>query len=529
MLRLKNVYPLLIMGIFLLGCQEDLLETIPNDRISSEIFWKNETDAILGANSVYPTLDGLNIVTYDGITDILHTNRLFQLDADIERGFMSANNPRFLNEWNSAYAGIRKANDFLDNVDRVQTSNSALINRLKGEVMTIRAYHYTKLAMLFGDVPLITEGISIEESKDLTRTPLNEIWDFVAAEFTIAAGYLPVSYGGADSGRITKGAANALKARAMLFAGRFPQAIEAAELVIISGAYSLYPFYDKLFTYEGENNSEVILDKQHVRDFYNLNIYTVLAPWSLIGGSNGSEYVPTKKMVDLYEMKNGLNITDPESGFDPYNPYINRDPRLKYSIFVTGSLLPNGKVYNTIPGDPKSTDPVGGTLFATSTGFNVKKYVAEEDLANRGNSGLNIMLIRFAEVLLTYAEAKIELNNIDQSVYNAINAVRTRPDVNMPEIGIGYSQANLREIVRKERTIELAFEGLRLYDIRRWKNADEVMQGVVKGMTYEKDGQLKTIEISGFERFFNPSRDYLWAIPQRERELNPNLTQNPNW
>lgn len=528
-MKLKIIFSWLALAIAMFACQEDLLETIPNDRVISDIFWQTENDAIINSNAIYPTLDGLNIVTYDGITDILHTNRLFQSDAEIERGFMSATTPRFLSEWNQAYTGIRRANDFLDNIDKVQTDNIDLINRLKGEVMTIRAYHYIKLAMLFGDVPLITKGIDIEEGKRLTRTPVDEIWNFIAEELKTATEYLPLTYSGDDIGRITKGAANALRARAMLYAGRFSQAVEAAEQVINSGIYSLYPSYENLFTYEAENNPEVILDKQHVRDFFNENIYTVLAPWSLIGGSSGSQYVPTKKIVDLYEMKNGLNIEDPASGFDPFNPYTDRDPRLKYSIFVNGSPLPNGSVYYTIPGDPESTDPVGGTLFATSTGFNVKKYITEEDFDNRANSGLNIILIRYAEVLLTYAEAKIELGQIDQSVYDAINTVRTRTDVDMPEISEGLSQVDIRKIIRKERTIELAFEGFRLFDIRRWRIAEEVMQSIVKGMTYKKDGQLETIQISEFERFFDPSRDYLWAIPQRERELNPNLIQNPNW
>ena len=510
----------------LIGCQPELLETLPNDRISSGIFWETESDAKFAANAVYPTLDSLNIVAYDGITDLLHTNRSFENDHDLERGFIAADNGRFLDEWEATYTAIRRANDFMDNVDRVESDDPEVINTLKGEVMTIRAYHYIKLVMLFGDVPLVTTGIGIEEGRNIARTPMEEVWDFIAEELDQAATWLPLE----NNGRITKGAANGLKARAMLFAGRYQEAVESASKVMESGTYSLYPSYYDLFQYEGEGNEEVILERQYASGINMHNIYAALAPWSQIGGSAGSRYVPTAKMVDMYEMTNGLAIDEPGSGFDPFNPYENRDPRLKYAVFVKGTQLPDGDVYDPTPGGGGS-DPVGETIYATSTGFNVRKYVDEEDFENPATSGLNIILLRYAEVLLTYAEAKIELGEIDQSVYEAINAVRQRQSVNMPIVtpGNASSQVEMRDVVRKERAIELAFEGLRLFDIRRWGIAEEVMQGIPKGMRYVEDGVVKQVELTGVERVFNPGRDYLWAIPQRERELNPNLTQNPNW
>ncbi|MDF9797841.1 hypothetical protein OKW21_003104 [Catalinimonas alkaloidigena] len=526
MLHIKYIFSNLFILLLTLGCQPDLLETIPNDRVSSDIFWETESDAEFAANAVYPTLDGLNLVTYDGITDLLHSNRPFSSDLEIERGLIAADNGRFLNEWDAAYTAIRRTNDFMDNVDRVENADPEVINRLKGEVMTIRAYHYIKLAMLYGDVPLITTGIGIEEGRTVDRTPVAEIWNFIAEELDQAAEWLPLENGA----RVSKGAANALKARAMLFAGRFDEAAEAASRVMDSGVYSLYSSYYDMFQYEGEGNEEVILDRQYAGGINTHNIYTVLAPWSQIGGSNGSQYVPTSKMVDMYEMSNGKAIDEAGSGFDPFNPYENRDPRLKYSIFVKGIELPDGDIYDPTPGGGGS-DPVGETVYATSTGFNVRKYVDEEDFENPSNSGLNIIILRYAEVLLTYAEAKIELGEIDQSVYDAINTVRQRPGVEMPLLtqSEASSQSEMREAVRKERAVELAFEGLRLFDIRRWQIADEVMQGIPKGMRYVEDGQVKQVELTGVDRNFNAERDYLWAIPQRERELNPNLSQNPNW
>lgn len=527
MRNFKSILLFIGTWLFYAGCQSDLLDTVPNDRISTEIFWRTITDAEFGANAVYPSLDSLNIFSYDGITDLLLTNHPFNANVDVQRGFGTVATQRFFSEWEATYQGIRRANDFMDNIDRVEHDDVSAINRLKGEVITIRAYHYIKLVMLYGDVPLITTGINIEEGRNITRTPVSEIWDFVERELGQAAEWLPYT----DNGRIGKGAALGLKARAMLFAGRYSQAAEAAKEIMDSGEFSLYPDYYRLFQYQGQYNNEVLLNRQRARDVNAHNIYAIVAPWSQIPGSTGSLYVPTQAMVEMYEMDNGKPIHDPESGYDSQNPYENRDPRLYHSIFLTERTpLPDGGTYGSTP-NTDGSDAVQITVYSTATGYNIRKYVANEDYNNPSNSGLNIILLRYAEVLLTYAEAKIELGEMDQSVYDAINAVRQRPSVAMPPISMenAYNQDQLREIVRKERTVELAFEGLRLYDIRRWRIAEEVIPSLPKGMTYVENGQLKQIELPGFERSFNSNRDYLWPIPQRERELNPNLTQNQGW
>lgn len=508
------------------SCSNNLLETIPNDRISSEIFWKTDHDAELAANAVYTFLD--NVPTYfswDGMSDIGHTNIPFNVYALIESGQYDALNQVVFDFWTDSYAGIRTANTFLQNVDRVETVDPDGIAVLKGEVKTLRAYFYMRLAALYGDVPLVTTEITLEESRNLTRTPVSEVWDFVAAQLDEAAQVLPPTQ--EETGRVTKGAALALKARAMLWAGRYADAATAAKAVMDLGIYGIYPSYEKLFTYEAENNSEVIFDKQFVKDVYRNNIFGAMAPYSQ--KSANSQFVPLKKLVDAYQMKNGKDINDPGSGFDSKNPYENRDPRLRYSIYVLGDVLPDGQVYDPRPGSGTS-DAVDFTYLSTSTGFNVKKYINEEDFVQPDNGGVNLILVRYPEVLLTYAEAKIELNEIDQSVVDAINAIRQRPDVDMPVVSSPGSQSEMRAIVRHERMVELAFEGLRYFDIRRWKIAETVIPGKLYGMTYEtENGDLETIDIQSFDKSFRADRDYLWPIPQKERELNPNLTKNPNW
>jgi hypothetical protein len=162
-------------------------------------------------------------------------------------------------------------------------------------------------------------------------------------------------------------------------------------------------------------------------------------------------------------------------------------------------------------------------VFATSTGFNIK-YINNVDFANIVNSGINFILVRYAEVLLAYAEAKIELGQTDQSVYEAINAIRQRSDVYLPPLS-GHSQTELRDAVRRERTLELLFDGLRLFDIRRWRIAETVIPGAIQGITYMLTGQLTTVQVQAFEKVFNRRRDYLWPVPQKEKELNPGFSK----
>jgi hypothetical protein len=521
----KNILPIIAGAIVLQGCKKDLLETVPNDRISTEIFWKTEKDATLAANGVYTFLaeSAEHYIGWDGMSDIVFTSPTGPQEASIAQGQFNALNSRITGDWNNAYAGIRAANTFLAHVDEVQTTNTALISRLKGEVKTIRAYLYMRLASLFGDVPLVITEITLKESQELKRTPVEQVWDFVAKELTDAAAMLPVTQ--SEKGRITKGAALALKARSMLYAGRYQEAANAAKAVMDLNKYSLYSSYKDLFSYPAENNSEVILDIQFLQDTYPNNIFQLLAPRSV---NANSKWVPTKALVDAYEMTNGKPITDPASGYDPYNPYKNRDPRLGYSIFLPGDMLPNNKVFNPLPSS-NTGDAVGSSFVVSATGFNAEKYVNKEDVSHPSNNGINLILVRYAEVLLTYAEAKIELNQIDASVYDAINAVRQRADVNMPAITTGKSQAELRAIVRHERMVEFPFEALRFFDIRRWKIAQDVMPGKVYGISYVDDnGDLQTIEVPGWTQVWN-DRNYLWPIPQKEIELNPNLTQNTGW
>src|SRR4051812_4716071 len=222
-------------ALFAMSNCKDLLNTVPNDRISSQIFWKTEKDATYGANAVYTHLTEINpaitnvttpaghYISWDGMTDIGYTHLPQSPESFILQGQFDALNSRVYNDYTALYQGIRTANAFMDNVNNVTFTTSGLSQRLQGEVRTLRAYYYMRLASLFGDVPLVTTAISLDESKVVTRTPVAQIWDFVASELTQAADQLPTTQ--TEKGRVTKGAALGIKARAMLYAGRYQDAV----------------------------------------------------------------------------------------------------------------------------------------------------------------------------------------------------------------------------------------------------------------------------------------------------------------
>ena len=517
---------LAIVGTVFQSCKKDVLETIPNDRVSSEIYWKTEADARYAVNSIYANLDATNLFVLDGITEIGHTNTVFTVEYNIENGTYDASHSRIQTEWQTAYRSIFLANYVLENIDKIKTTNTALINQFKSEARVLRAYAYMKLAGLYGDVPLIKTTITTADGLAATRTKVAEVWSFINKELTEASALLPNSFSGADRGRVTKGTALALKARAALWSGDFATASAAAKSVMDLNVYNLIAEYGKLFTYANENSVEVVFDKQFLVGTNTHNAFSFMGPYSQ--KSSGSTFVPTKDLADLYTMKNGKAITDATSGFDPKSPYTNRDPRMRFTMYVDGDALPSGIPFKPVPG-MGGGDEIGKTQYNTTTGFSLKKYVSAEDFANPGASGLNFILMRYAEVLLTYAEAKIEQNQIDATVYDAINKVRTRSDVGLPALVTGMTQAELRAAVRRERVLELAFEGIHLFDIRRWKTAQQVMTGTVRGITYYSGTTPVTVLVPSVIKTFDPSKHYLWPIPQKEKTLNPALGQNPGW
>ena len=519
------------------GCEDDFLDVVSPTTISDDIFWSQESDAVLSLNGVYSQLpSAITIVELDGLTDNGTVNRQFDGRYVYSDGSFSTTGGYSRDRWIDAYTGIARANVLLANIDRIPEARIDATRKLRyaAEARFLRAYFYNNLVNLFGDVPLVLEPLDIAAAKAVSRTPAAEVVDQIFADLDAAAAVLPTTYAAADAGRATRGAALALKARAALFAGRYQVAADAAKAVMDLGIYSLHSSYSALFTYAGETSPEIIFARNYSKTAQasgqNSGVFQEFGPAS---NSAFGRIVPIRSLIDSYQATDGQPISGANASpiYDPApdQMYNNRDPRLAATLLFPGASW-DGRIYDSRP-RPISTTPDAISPqdeVTPVTGYNIRKYIDLTDKADRNNGGINTILIRYADVLLMYAEARIELGQIDGTVLAAIDQVRQRPTVNMPPVPLG-SQAEMRDAVRYERRAELAFEGLRLFDMRRWRIAEAVMPtAAVVGIDYLDGGVIKTVLVPASARSF-PVRNYLWPIPQTEIDINPNLAQNPGY
>lgn len=545
--------------VLMQSCDSDYLSRNPLSGPSDETFFANEEELMLVVNGLYSAMTYLPIefmplnLAIDCASDIGWDRNNSPLQA-IGRGNHDSNNNYVRTIWEQAYRVIGKCNFVLDNIHKLEGKMDAdLYNRSKAEARFIRAFTYQYLIDYFGGVPLVTHGLQLSEAQ-IPKSPKNEIADFVINELQDVAAVLPPSYGGADRGRATKGAALAIRARTALNNERWSEAAASAKAVMDLGLYSLHDDFGELFSYAGENSSEIIFALQFLRlqDTKVHNTPRALLSRNAKGHTNK---IPTQSLVDSYPCIDGLEI-DESPLFDPTKPFENRDPRLGFTVALPGTIFFNYQFethkdsilcwnYNMTPA-VRVTNQEATNAYATFSGYCWKKYVDLQDKDDVAKSELNVIQSRYAEVLLIYAEAMIEANTIDQSVYDAINEVRERPSVSMPPIPAGQSRESLRTLVRKERLYELAMEGFRMVDLRRWELAEKMIAGTVYGriptgllaaapaidedgkVTYDavpNQAEMRVIEL----REFNPERDYLWPIPNIETVTNPSLIQNPNY
>src|SRR5690625_303265 len=514
--QMKNfIYKILFVlwvSALLYGCDYGL-DISPTGSVTEEIYWQRASDAQTAVNAVYSELDNLTMVKeLDSITDIgFRAPTGPGTFHDVMSGNIVPSNGTITGIWNRYFRGIRKANDVIKNVGNVEAGDSDLLNRIEAEARFLRAYYYTQLVSLWGDVPLILEPLAIDEHIGVTNK--DEIVDFIIQELDqiINTNSLPVSYNGNNIGRATRGAALALKARVALRNERWEIAKNAAREVIDLGIYGLYPHYGDLFKQAGQNSEEVIFSRQYSPDGDVYNAFSYSA--SSIGGNSVVE--PIHNFYEKFEFKGPRN---------PDNPYANIDPRWDFTVFYTGQPIGNS-IYNSSPSST-TLDRVGATETSTRHGYNLKKWIDyENDSGNPSSGSTDMILIRYADVLLMYAEAKIELAEIDQSVYDAINSIRMRPTVEMEPITGTHTPDQLLEIVRNERVVEFGFEGLRLYDMNRWKIGEE-KEGDIYGAYFQDENGEWYLHNMGYRRSFNPDRDYLWPIPQAEMNANSQITQN---
>lgn len=550
-----KIYFLTALSFLVLSCGDDFYDVKPTDRLSDVTFYKTEQDFLIAVNAVYPYFQGASspnnssnnqggIIDDESMSDNAYNNRNWTGHYRVGNGSHSASDFQpgvtgSLLVWFPRYEGIRRANAVINRIDGIPFTSEALRKRIVAEARFLRAYLLFDLAFKFGDVPLVTRELTISESANVAQNSRKEVIDFVISELGAISDDLPASYTGADIGRITKGAALAFRARFALYAAGpgvldddsyYVIARDAAKAVMDLNVYGLHGSYSGLFMPAAENSNEIILANQYAAPTRVHNLWGTYAPPSQ-GGSG--QIGPLRSLLDAYEGTDGLPISTSDV-YDENDPYTNRDPRLDMTIIRPGSTLGAVVFHPTRLGDP---DYAGGNSLTSSfTGMYLRKYLIESEKSTPTQSGMNVILMRYPEVQLTYAEARIELDDIDGSVYDAINYARKRSGVNMPDYtAADYpNQASLREALRRERRVELALEGQRFFDIRRWKIAEIVMNGPALGADYEDNASTNADDANVGEpvfvedRTFNANRDYLWAIPPNEVVLS-NLDQNNNY
>ncbi|MEO2064772.1 MAG: RagB/SusD family nutrient uptake outer membrane protein [Christiangramia sp.] len=557
--NIKLIYAAILGSILLSACEKDFLEITPTDRVSDAAILTDSTlfeafviNRYLGVRLTNKEGDGslpgfgrgFEYAMWSSLTD----ESIYNNDDNtwlIQQGQLSPENFGIAGTiWGRSYRSIREVNYALTNIEDLEMSESHK-DLLKAELHFIRAYRYHDLIRNYGQVVLVGDMVS-QLGEDFTdpslfeKSSIQEGIDYAVSELDKAISVLPVEHSGSwQEGRATKGAAMGLKSRLLLYAAsplytggssdtqKWATAAQAAQDVMDLGVYSLYPDYQELFLTDG-SNSEYIFAR-----YYNLNqLHTHL---EIANGPNGyggwGGNVPLQNLVDDYEMADGTEFSwnDPEKASDPY---ANRDPRFDQTILHNGSDYRGREVETFLPGGLDSPD--GPSNWNTSkSGYYLRKFIDEElPIINPwGAAGTqNWIYIRYGEILLNYAEAQNEANGPDESVYSAINKIRVR--AGMPELAAGLSQDEMREKIRHERRIELAFEEHRFYDVRRWMIANETANEPAQGIKITKDDngdltyELKTaLDGRSFEE-----QHYWLPIPRSEiLASDGQLEQNPGY
>ena len=531
------------------SCNDEVLDIIPADRFTDEAVWADEAliEAFIG--NAYRTIpSGLRYSLY-GLSVVTDENnaRSNAWAWAVWEGDLNPDDLREVDYWTGAnnrninyWQPINRSNIFFENIERERAVDipDATKNRMIGEMKTIRAFSYIKLASLFGGVPLFTQTFSLEDDFKLQRNTYQEVMDFAIAELNEAIPLLPETYNNANQGRITKGAAMAIKSRALLYMasplnnpGNDPQkwqaAANAAKDVIDMGQYGLFDDYRTMFLEENIYNPEMIWQRPYNQFVSSERVFVELSLYP--NGYNGFGQVhPLQNLVDDYETANGLQ-PEADPAYDPQDPYINRDPRFYASILHDGAPFQGREVETFFPGGLDSNEGPVSAWNATQTGYYQLKFANDRIVNPSGQNMSQTPWIhyRYAEILLNYAEANYFLGN-EGLAREYLNMVRKRPSVNMPDIT--ESGEALFERIVNERRIELVFEEHRWYDIRRWKILPEVASKDRTRMIVRKmpDG-TKEYEVAFWKTGeYNPA-NYLLPIPQSEINKNGNLEQNPGY
>ncbi len=569
-MKINITYFAVLSFILMASCSK--LNLNPLSEGSSENWYSTETELEMAINDLFKEVfwERPNDLWTDDLTfrgEVSSTDNISEMVAST----LNAENSTIESLWLNNYKAISRAIKVIENLDRVtETVVESKRTRYEAIARFVRASMYARLIQHWGDVPFYLNNPTLDEAQQMERTDKAEILQAIYADYDFAAQELPVTYGASENQYPTKGAALAMKARIALYMADYQTAKTAAQSVIDLDQYTLTSDFRSQFVSSSKNTAESIfliprsveLGKyvSDTRYYYPRN-----------QGGFGSRN-PTYSLFSAFLCSDGLPI-DQSPLYDPQSPWENRDPRFNETFVEHGEAW-LGFVFQPHPDSltvlnlttgrhVTNLDTRANVIHAPFNGLVMKKGI-NEDYSDDRMADPDFVIIRYADVLLMYAEAKIELNELDQSVVDAINKVRARAykvdhtDVlSYPAVTLG-GQAEMRKDLRFERRMELAFEGLRYMDLMRWRLAEQVLNTPIYGMLDVPELRARVVnqglwffpgipsvddnslvDLSAIAdqgliklyalRRFDPEKNYLWPIPAKDVLMNPHIRQNPNY
>ncbi|OAV45285.1 RagB/SusD family nutrient uptake outer membrane protein [Lewinella sp. 4G2] len=477
-MRFSNLINILALVTVLCSCESDFLARNNPNAVTEFSFWETEADADAAVLGIYSALQpnnlyGKNIFDFEAASDNAYNNFDFEGYLEISEGRHQNTTAVISQLWVGNYTVINRANEVLANVPDMDI-NQAAKDQFTGEALVLRALGYLNLTTFYGNVPFFTEPLELDAPPATTDREV--IRTAILSDLATAVDLLPDNV----PARVDRAVALAMLAKANLYAENWAAAADAAQQVMDMN-FSLYEDYGALFTPANENASEIIWAVKYTQ---------FIAGETEEFSGHRVNILPLPEFVESFQMTDGLSISESPL-YNPAMPWENRDPRWDATFTREGE---NQADIPFVPADyvipyayQKYTNPVRGQ-----------------------EGGQDFYLIRYADVLLMFAEAANEASGPDESIYAAVNQVRSR--VGMPGLPEGLDQEGMRDAIRLERRVEFGFEGNRLFDLFRWGIVDEAYAS-----------------ISFHDRVFEAGKHEFFPIPLGELDNNPNVVQNPGW
>jgi len=563
-----NIYSLILLFIVSsvsFSCT-DRLDLYQPDAYAGDGFWTTQTNALIALTGVYRGKIPANDNNQPEMNDVWSYSGIAYFDLCTDNGYdrrgnnggtsgwlnltngqLTADLGLINNVWTSLYYRINAANNFIANIDKV-SMDAKMIARMKAEARFLRATQLFYASQFWGDAPMPTKVLSIEEANTITKTPQSEIYNFVETELIDAAKDLPryKDLPAAEIGRATTQAALGFLGRLYMVKKDWAKAAATYKQIMDYGDNTLNPNYTEVFNDVGIRSSENIFAILYLPNTF--SNYLPLQAYPNVAGTflQGWGFInPLESLANCYDFKDGTPFSYSSPLYDSICVENNRDPRFHATFICNNFTFAGIKIYTSPDSSKLGTCTNNGNNanagYGSRSGYLFRKYFNEKwtSLSLSKEYGGGFPVIRYAEILLSYLEATIEQGqNLNQDLLdNTINKIRGRTSVNMPPIKIsdlsGNIQDQLRQITRKERRIELAFEGLRWWDIMRWGIGGQVLIGEFWGAPFP--GSKTTLNLPAghapdpYKRWyvckkaFRVGQDEKWPIPQSQQNINPNL------